>query len=62
MRFKKLASIIKLPSNLIMKTEQRHWDENKGWVSESIKADLKDAQLVFCFWFYKAYAEQEPFR
>ena len=32
-----------------MKTEQRHWDENEGWVSESIKADLKDAQLVFVF-------------
>ena len=29
-----------------MKTEQRHWDENEGLVSESIKADLKDAQLV----------------
>ena len=32
-----------------MKTEQRHWDENEGWVSESIKADLKDAQLVLIF-------------
>jgi hypothetical protein len=32
-----------------MKTAQRHWDENKGWVSESIKADLKDAQLVLIF-------------
>ena len=32
-----------------MKTAQRHWDENKDWVSESIKADLKDAQLVLVF-------------
>jgi hypothetical protein len=32
-----------------MITEQRHWDENKGWVSKSIKADLKDAQLVLVF-------------
>ena len=32
-----------------MKTEQRHWGKNKGLVSESIKADLKDVQLVLVF-------------
>ena len=32
-----------------MKTEQRHWSENKGWISESGEANLKDAQLVLVF-------------
>ena len=32
-----------------MKTEQRHWTESRGWVSESGETDLKDAQLVLVF-------------
>ena len=32
-----------------MKTEQRHWTESKGWISESGEANLKDAQLVLVF-------------
>ena len=32
-----------------MKTEQRHWTENKGWISETGETDLKDAQLVLVF-------------
>jgi hypothetical protein len=32
-----------------MKTEQRHWTVNKGWVSEPGEAHLKDAQLVLVF-------------